>query len=364
VTGPVEQDRIRASGILCVLALLTTSVTASPAAAQPAAVEDLIRKGNDLRTKGEDQWALPLFQKAYDLERSPRTAAQLGLVEAALGYWLSSERHLQEALTSTRNPWLIRFETQIRKTLAHVQASIGEVAVTGSPQGAEIIVNGQPAGKLPLTQPVRVGEGAVQVTLRAPGYKEASSQSKVAGGQRVTVAIALEALPNPLPAPPSPIAKAHPSDAAEPRPPAAALAAQRKVDESGSATWVRPAAWVAAAAAAAALSVGGYGLYTQRKRGEQFDNYPAGSPVKACGASRADKGGGTCKTLYDQAQAGKRLMIGGFAAGGVLATAAIVGFAMSASGGEAGESVVQEISNGPSLMASQTSIELGWSVRF
>ena len=75
---------------------------------QPAAVEDLIRKGNELRTKGEDQYALPLFQKAYDLERSPRTAAQLGLVEAALGYWLASERHLQEALTSTRNPWLIR----------------------------------------------------------------------------------------------------------------------------------------------------------------------------------------------------------------------------------------------------------------
>ena len=156
-----------------------------------------------MRTKGEDQYALPLFQKAYDLERSPRTAAQLGLVEAALGYWLSSERHLQEALTSTRNPWLIRYETQIRKTLAHVQASIGEVDVNGSPRGADVLVNGQRAGQLPLAQPVRIGEGAVQVVLRAPGYKEGSSFSKVAGGQRVTVSVHLEQLPAVVPAPPA-----------------------------------------------------------------------------------------------------------------------------------------------------------------
>ena len=56
-----------------------------------------------------------------------------------------------------------------------------------------------------------------------------------------------------------------------------------------------------------ALAVGGYGLQTQRTKGEQFDNFTGGSTTKICGASRPDKGGPACKTLYDQAQTGKRL---------------------------------------------------------
>jgi PEGA domain len=340
------------------VALLATWVSVSPAHGQPAAVEDLIRKGNDLRTKGEDQYALPLFQKAYDLERSPRTAAQLGLVEAALGYWMSSERHLQEALTSTRNPWLIRYETQIRKTLAHVQASIGEVEVNGSPRGAAVLVNGQPVGQLPLAQPVRIGEGAVQVVLRAPGYKEGSSYSKVAGGQRVTVSVHLEQLPALVPAPP---AKSNP-ERGKTRGQGPVIAQSRAERADGQATWIRPATWIAATTAVVALSVGAYGLHTQRTKGEEFDNYPSGSSTKSCGASRPDRGGPTCRTLYNQAQTGKRLMIGGFAAGGVLATAAIVGFVISSSDGSHGGEAA--VASAPTFALDRTSLGFGWSARF
>lgn len=101
-----------------------------------------------------------------------------------------------------------------------------------------------------------------------------------------------------------------------------------------SARWVRPASWVAATGAVLAHSVGAYGLHTQRTKGAEFDNYPSGSAMKTCGASRPDRGGGACKNLYNQAQTGKRLMIGGLAAGGVLAVAAVVGFVTSSPGGD------------------------------
>src|SRR5688572_5346163 len=80
------------------------------AGAQPAAVEDLIREGVELRKQSKDHLALPLFQKAYDLERSGRSAGQLGLAEASLGYWMSAERHLIESLSASRNPWVARNE--------------------------------------------------------------------------------------------------------------------------------------------------------------------------------------------------------------------------------------------------------------
>ena len=164
------------------------------ALAQPSVAEDNIRRGNELRRKDLDPKALPLYQKAYDLEPSPRTAAQLGLVEGALGYWLSAERHLKEALVSTRNPWVWRNRTKLRRALANVQASIGEVEVIGGPSGAEVTVNGQRAGLLPLPVPVRAGEGVAQIAVRADGHKEATASATVRGGQRVTVNITLQRL--------------------------------------------------------------------------------------------------------------------------------------------------------------------------
>ena len=68
-----------------VLALIALPPLAPVAWAAPAAgpgqVEELIRRGNELRNSGQDTRALPFFQRAYEQSPTPRTAAQLGLVE-------------------------------------------------------------------------------------------------------------------------------------------------------------------------------------------------------------------------------------------------------------------------------------------
>src|SRR5687767_11306624 len=89
-----------------ILAALTAvaMAAATPEEPLPAQVEELIRQGNELRRDGKDHAAVGLFQKAYDLQRSPRTAGQLGLAESALGYWMAAERHLGEALAAPRHP--------------------------------------------------------------------------------------------------------------------------------------------------------------------------------------------------------------------------------------------------------------------
>jgi hypothetical protein len=72
-------------------------------ASEPAEVEALIEQANKFRRDGKDGKALPLMRKACDLATTARTAAQLGLVEMALGYWLQAEQHLTEALSSPRD---------------------------------------------------------------------------------------------------------------------------------------------------------------------------------------------------------------------------------------------------------------------
>ena len=76
--------------------LLVLSGAAGPArAGESGEAESLIRQGVELRSQKKDERALPLFEKAYQISRSPRTAGQLGLVEMALGYFVDAEKYLE-----------------------------------------------------------------------------------------------------------------------------------------------------------------------------------------------------------------------------------------------------------------------------
>jgi hypothetical protein len=164
-------------------------------------VEDLIRRGTELRRKGQDATALPLYQRAYELAGgTPRTAAQLGLVETALDYRLEAEAHLTEALSAKTEIWINRNRAVLEETLRGVKAGIGEVKVTGAPNGAEVIVAGRSQGKLPLSAPVRVVAGRTKVELRAPGYTASSATVMVAGQGQEHVVLNLAPMPGALPA--------------------------------------------------------------------------------------------------------------------------------------------------------------------
>jgi hypothetical protein len=176
----------------CTLVFALVVLRGQAHAAEPIAVETIIRQGVELRRKGRDQEALPLFQRAYDLERSPRTAAQLGLVELSMGYALAAERHLQEALSSPRHFWVNRNRAELDTALAQARANIGELTVQGEPVGAEVLVNGKSVGVLPRREPVRLVEGAAELVVTAPGFQKHSATLAITGGQRQTVAVTLK----------------------------------------------------------------------------------------------------------------------------------------------------------------------------
>ena len=191
-------------------------------AADPAEVEALIEQANAFRRDGKDGKALPLMRKAYDLATTARTAAQLGLVEVALGYSLSAEQHLTEALSSPRDPWIHQNRKELERVLAGVRASIGEIGIVGHPEGAEVVVNGQSAGTLPLPKPVRVGDGPVRVEVHAAGYQSSVQTLTMSKGakQQVDVRLARAIGAQPSPSAPMPVdaPSAMVAKAAEPAP--------------------------------------------------------------------------------------------------------------------------------------------------
>jgi len=186
---------------VAVLLLMAVLWEGAARAAEPAKVEDLIRQGVALRRSGKDQAALPLFQRAHELGHTPRTAAQLGLCELALGYMVDAERDLSQALESPSDGWVAKNRGALEKSLRSAQAGIGELSISGSPSGAEVLVNGKSAGQLPLPSPVKVAQGAATVTVQADGYFSLTSQVSVKGGQRLEVNSTLAKRPSATPPP-------------------------------------------------------------------------------------------------------------------------------------------------------------------
>jgi hypothetical protein len=183
---------------LSIIAAVSICVWASAAWANqgpsggPAEAEALIREALELRKAGKDARAYPLLQKAYEIHTAPRTAIQLGLVEMQLGYWLEAEQHLGEGLASQRDPWVFNNRASIESSLARVKAAIGEIVVTGTPAGAEVLLNGRPGGKLPLEAPIRAGEGPAKLELRAPGHESVTRSLRILGGRREMINVTME----------------------------------------------------------------------------------------------------------------------------------------------------------------------------
>jgi hypothetical protein len=164
------------------LALLVGALEPATARAADDDPQALIRQGNALRARGQTASALGLFKRAHDIARSPRTAAQLGLCEFALGSYLDAMTHLSEALAS-HDSWIDENRALLEKTANNLKKHLGEIDVTGGPAGAAIALDGKPVGTLPAATAWAL-PGRVSLTVKAPGYIEETRALEIASGQR------------------------------------------------------------------------------------------------------------------------------------------------------------------------------------
>jgi hypothetical protein len=177
--------------VLAALAVVATAAAAPSFAAAADTPEALIKRGVQLRKAGDDPGALIELQKAYQLAPTPRAAAQLGLVEQALGKWDDAELHLAESIRSSGDSWIEKNRATLETSLGVVRSHVGSLEVTGDPAGAEVFVNGRKVGELPLAKPLRVIAGDVDVELRASGYESKAQKVTVDAYQFKSVVLRL-----------------------------------------------------------------------------------------------------------------------------------------------------------------------------
>ncbi len=196
--------------------------------AAPSEEEQLLRKGGALREAGNEREASIVLQKAYDISRSPRAAAQLGLSELALGRWVEAEQHVSEALEARSDSWIRdRKRTEVlEESLRTIHSHLGTLEVTGTPDGAEVVVAGRVAGRLPLHGPVRAASGPVELEVLAPGYVPLSRTVNLEAGQYQRIRVRLDkpqavpppdvSAPAPTPGLPPAVGQSAPESASSP----------------------------------------------------------------------------------------------------------------------------------------------------
>lgn len=328
------------AGVVCA-SLLSIHVPAAWAQSPADEAEALVRQGTELRYQNQDAKALPYFEGAYHLSRNPRTAAQLGLVKMALGYCLDAERLLDEALAVPDHPWIARNRATLEQTRDNARKNIGEILVTGSPDGAEIVVNGRPAGMLPQAVPLRLDRGPVEIQLRARGYQSATRTLTIKGGAREKLSIALApgaargdavvtpAAPGPavVAAPPAattaPLATPVAILPAEPLATTVAPRAAPAPDEPARSV-LRPLAWTAAGVAAASLVFAVVESVTASNRSDDFNGHTSPAPTAGDPAHRAAdcqtaQLSSACASLRDSWQRARTFAIAGYVGAGLFA---------------------------------------------
>lgn len=298
---------------------LTMTALAPRTAAAAAADEKLNDEGVELRRKGDDRGALEAFQKAYDMTHSPRATAQLGLVYQALGRWELAGPLVEKALQSPNDAWVKKYQPQLQDALSTIRQHLARIELAGDPAGAEVIVNGVVAGKLPLPGPLTVSIGTVDLQVRADGYQPDIRKINLGAYQYEHVFVRLDKLPEAARAiviEHLPIDEGHSTTTTPPPPP------PPHPTEGGSSISPRSVIkWSALGLGAAGIATGVVATILHESKISDFNNSANGSCQDQGGTAVdfTNKPNSDCQSALDGAHSARTWQIVGFVAGGAFA---------------------------------------------
>jgi len=292
------------------------------AAAADHAVDDAYRAGIELRRQGDDRGALREFRRAYASTPNPRTLAQIGLAEQALGIWVDAEAHITEALKAAGDAWIVKNRPLLQQQLQTVASHLGTLVVESATPGLTLEINGVAAASPTLQRPLRVVAGTVVLSARAPGFFPAQRFATVAPGQLAHEQIDLVATSMTTPGEGPSHGTAGPGTLVPPGGTTPATATEERPKETPAATppdsgddgnWRRPAAWVALGLAAASLGTGvTFHVLKETRLASYNRTDSAGKNVCNRDASGGFVGPSDCADAFNGAASARTLMIVGY----------------------------------------------------
>lgn len=322
-------------GRVAITVFAASLLTSTIVRAQAEEPETLIKQGIELRRRGEDARAHGYFKRAYELSKTPRTTAQLGLVDQAIGRFTEAEMLLSDALSSN-DPWIQQHRSTLESSLKIVRKHLGNIIVRGAPSGTKWSDADHTATPLPSSGAIWVTAGDASVRFEATGRRTVNKTVTVGAGEKVTIEIDMPSTAPPPPPPPSvaaapesvggppmgqPADATPKSDASNPEP--ATTTATATTPDDGSSGRAARIAGIAIAGTGVAVAVAGF--FVRNVATNKLNGFSSGSTYNPANDNWA---------TYEHAGVG--MLIGGgvaLAAGAVLF---IVNWPKSGGGAEGG----------------------------
>jgi len=202
--GPPGRSRFRRAVRVALTALLVagscpaegSSSGAPPAAAiEPASAdaETLFRDARALHEQKKWTEARAAYQRAWESEHSVRVAANLALVELALGLPRDAAEHLGYALAHlpAEDPKTPDARTQLEDKLREARARLGTVDIDTRDAGATVSVDGENVGVTPLPGPLYLKLGRHVIRIERAGMRAATREITVEAGGSYPLAVSL-----------------------------------------------------------------------------------------------------------------------------------------------------------------------------
>ena len=290
-------------GMRVAAALLVLAALAVAPMAHADGADALIEQGLVLREAGRDADALEQFKKAYALVPSPRGLAQMALAEQALGRWVAAEANLGRALRSVQDPWIMKNRAALDGALVTIARHLGDLEVAGGAPGAEVLLDGEGVGTLPLTGPLRAEVGTRTLEIKRDGYYPVDRMVTIANDEPARVSVEMKPkakVGELLPKPPLP-----PKETPDHRP----------IDPGRT---QRAVGWGLALAAVPAVGLGVVGIVG---RGGEISSYNSDG---TCPGADKPAQPPVCQGHIDSADRWKAVSIVGFSLGAILVGTGVV----------------------------------------
>jgi hypothetical protein len=142
---------------------------------------------------GDSKAALASFQAAYDAYPNYRVLYNIGQLCARVGDAACAVRAYERYLHDGGGEVPAKRRGALGKDIAALSRTLGRLRVTANVDGADVAIDGAPAGTTPLADPVRVNGGSHDVTLTR-GEQTVTQSVDVVAGEDATVALDLPSL--------------------------------------------------------------------------------------------------------------------------------------------------------------------------
>jgi hypothetical protein len=167
--------------------------------AQLSEANQRYRRAVELYDDGAYDAALHELERVYTLAPMFRMLYNLGIVCLALRDYARAMTYFERYLAEGAATIPAGVRADVSDTLSSLAERVAFVRIGVNVSGADVAIDDRLVGVSPIPEPVRVNAGSRRVTAQAPGRLPASRVVGLAGGDEVTVALALvdPALPPP-----------------------------------------------------------------------------------------------------------------------------------------------------------------------